>query len=764
MSISTLIIGTDFPTEAQNGQLFLNSNTGQRYVYLECEWREVLLDDSVPVPAILGAEGQYITVDAQGSLIWQDLPTTSGGPTTVSVDWSDITNKPTFFDGDYNSLSNLPSLFDGDYNSLSNLPVLFDGQYNSLTGLPSLFDGDYNSLSNLPSLFDGNYNSLSNLPVLFDGQYSSLSGLPSLFDGNYNSLSNVPSFATVATTGNYNDLLNLPTIPSGGGTTGNAITLVTTLPSESNADDEVIYGVRTGNEPAQTLHYLADNQGSSITITFNNISSGDTTSGNTDAVGYSIIDDPITTRNVFRRGGTISPAIPTDFTYLVRYLNSGEGRYYFAFAAGGTTSGETNRRINNVILDESIKIAFNGVEVTLIYDNSTAEYLSLPQTIGVFNEQDVVRVEIFRRTTDSTPLAIIDSLLFHQIATISDVQNEDNLARDYAFDLVQDLESDVQTGAIYSNVADGQYLRRSGNAIEGSTLDNEAILDTIAPSRIVGRFLAVSDNDANILVPKEIPAGGGNVESVAPTWRVLHSMNISMPQTAIFYDTGYTIPSTEWDTEDNGPVVAFVIYNEGVGERVLINTRELFLLDEGTIGGPITNTNTAGFALSTAGSSIDRHLALGRSAFNTLLMAKIVGEPSDPMPFKIETLNVVGEVTDSYSKGFTVLGEITGTVLNYTSTTINLDALPSSNSDMTFRIVTGNGNIQEVQFRANSFLELANDATNSIFFIVHRNDDTPMTTFAHATISIMKEANHVVFRGSHSQNYGVATYQIIERT
>ena len=94
-----------------------------------------------------------------------------------SSDYNDLTNSPNLFSGDYNDLYNTP----GDLATSMTMSLV--GSTLSLSnGSPgvdlSTISIDYSLVTNSPTLFSGNYNDLINLPTLFSGDYNDLSNRP----------------------------------------------------------------------------------------------------------------------------------------------------------------------------------------------------------------------------------------------------------------------------------------------------------------------------------------------------------------------------------------------------------------------------------------------------------------------------------------------------------------------------------------------------------------------------------------------------------
>ena len=118
---TSISVSATAPQDPDNGSLWLNTNNGYLYVYVND-----------------GNSSQWI----QPAVPASPLPTLA----TVA------------FSGNYNDLINRPVLtedgqFSGSYNDLTDRPALFSGSYNDLTDRPALFSGSYNDLTDKPTSF-----------------------------------------------------------------------------------------------------------------------------------------------------------------------------------------------------------------------------------------------------------------------------------------------------------------------------------------------------------------------------------------------------------------------------------------------------------------------------------------------------------------------------------------------------------------------------------------------------------------------------------
>ena len=94
-----------------------------------------------------GTAGQVLTTDGQGGFTFTTV-SGSGGGSSFSGSYADLTNKPTLFSGSYTDLTNKPTIPSGqvnsDWNSSSgpseilNKPTLFSGSYVDLTNKPTI--------------------------------------------------------------------------------------------------------------------------------------------------------------------------------------------------------------------------------------------------------------------------------------------------------------------------------------------------------------------------------------------------------------------------------------------------------------------------------------------------------------------------------------------------------------------------------------------------------------------------------------------------
>lgn len=180
-------VSATVPSIASNGNLWLNTENGSLYIYVND-----------------GDSSQWIQ---------PSVPTFSGN-------YDDLTNKPNLFSGDFNDLINVPNL-SGSINDLSDV--------DTQTNIPSIGQVlKWNGSNWSPA------NDIAEGGAGLDAD--TLDGQDSTFYLNYNNLTNTPSLSSVATTGNYSDLNNIPT-------TFNSITLAGNTTIQTSTE---VGNVKTG--------------------------------------------------------------------------------------------------------------------------------------------------------------------------------------------------------------------------------------------------------------------------------------------------------------------------------------------------------------------------------------------------------------------------------------------------------------------------------------------------------------------------------------
>lgn len=117
---TSISVSSAAPTNPENGNLWLNTENGFLYVYVND-----------------GSSSQWI----QPAVPSAPLPQLS--LVAFTGNYNDLTNKPIIggngFSGSYNDLSDKPDLFSGNYDDLTNKPTLFSGNYDDLTNKPTSF-------------------------------------------------------------------------------------------------------------------------------------------------------------------------------------------------------------------------------------------------------------------------------------------------------------------------------------------------------------------------------------------------------------------------------------------------------------------------------------------------------------------------------------------------------------------------------------------------------------------------------------------------
>jgi hypothetical protein len=116
---ASISVSASAPATPDNGNLWLSTENGYLYVYVDDGNSSQWIQPAVPTPALS-------TVAFTGN-------------------YNDLINKPTLsedgaFSGSYNDLTDKPTLFSGSYTDLTDTPILFSGSYDDLTNKPAAFN------------------------------------------------------------------------------------------------------------------------------------------------------------------------------------------------------------------------------------------------------------------------------------------------------------------------------------------------------------------------------------------------------------------------------------------------------------------------------------------------------------------------------------------------------------------------------------------------------------------------------------------------
>jgi plastocyanin len=118
---TSISVSASAPAEPDSGNLWLNTENGYLYVYVDDGNSSQWIQPAVPTPG---------------------LPSLSA--VALSGSYNDLLDKPALSED---------GQFSGSYNDLTDKPVLFSGSYNDLTNRPTLFSGSYVDLTNKPTTF-----------------------------------------------------------------------------------------------------------------------------------------------------------------------------------------------------------------------------------------------------------------------------------------------------------------------------------------------------------------------------------------------------------------------------------------------------------------------------------------------------------------------------------------------------------------------------------------------------------------------------------
>jgi hypothetical protein len=118
---TSISVSTTAPVTPGNGNLWLNTNNGYLYVYVNDGSSSQWIQPAIPTPS---------------------LPSLSA--VALSGSYNDLLDKPVLsedgqFSGSYDDLTDKPILFSGSYDDLTDTPILFSGSYVDLTNKPTTF-------------------------------------------------------------------------------------------------------------------------------------------------------------------------------------------------------------------------------------------------------------------------------------------------------------------------------------------------------------------------------------------------------------------------------------------------------------------------------------------------------------------------------------------------------------------------------------------------------------------------------------------------
>jgi plastocyanin len=129
---TSISVSATAPATPDDGNLWLNTNNGYLYVYVNDGSSSQWIQPAIPTPSLPSLSAVALSGSYNDLL---DKPVLSGdGQFTGS--YNDLTDRPTLFSGSYNDLTNRPTLFSGSYVDLTNKPTTFSDL--TLTGLTTL--------------------------------------------------------------------------------------------------------------------------------------------------------------------------------------------------------------------------------------------------------------------------------------------------------------------------------------------------------------------------------------------------------------------------------------------------------------------------------------------------------------------------------------------------------------------------------------------------------------------------------------------------
>lgn len=129
---ASISVSATVPTTPGNGNLWLNTNNGYLYVYINDGSSSQWIQPAIPTPSLPSLSAVAVSGSYNDLL---DKPVLSEDG-QFSGSYDDLTDKPTLFSGSYNDLTDTPTLFSGSYDDLTDKPTTFSNL--TLTGLTTL--------------------------------------------------------------------------------------------------------------------------------------------------------------------------------------------------------------------------------------------------------------------------------------------------------------------------------------------------------------------------------------------------------------------------------------------------------------------------------------------------------------------------------------------------------------------------------------------------------------------------------------------------
>jgi len=129
---TSISVSTTAPATPDNGNLWLNTNNGYLYVYVNDGSSSQWIQPAIPTPSLPSLSAVALSGSYNDLL---DKPVLSEDG-QFSGSYDDLTDKPTLFSGSYDDLTDTPILFSGSYADLTNKPTTFSNL--TLTGLTTL--------------------------------------------------------------------------------------------------------------------------------------------------------------------------------------------------------------------------------------------------------------------------------------------------------------------------------------------------------------------------------------------------------------------------------------------------------------------------------------------------------------------------------------------------------------------------------------------------------------------------------------------------